>query len=98
MFKNIFSPNNYEQDISLRLYAINELIVLRYRSTNKYNSKRVIKISKRGWTTTITVNDNSYVIAKNKKINKPKLGVSALMVKKIKQIKFSYWKYESKVN
>ncbi len=44
----MFSPNNYEQDISSWLYAINELIVLRYQSTNKYNSKRVIKISKRG--------------------------------------------------
>lgn len=39
------SPNNYGEEISSRLYAINELIVLRYQSTNKYNSKRVIKIS-----------------------------------------------------
>ena len=94
----MFSPNNYEQDLSSWLYAINELIVLRYQSTNKYNSKRVIKISKRGWTTIITVNDNSLVIAEDKKTNKPKLGMSALMIKKTKQKKFSSWKYESKVN
>ena len=50
------------------------------------------------------MNDNyyckrqQYIIAEDELINNSKLGESAFMVKKTKQIKFSSLKYESEVN